>query len=62
VLKRLVGRLMRTKFFIKVPDDCNANGIRHVAILNNPGFEQRGNRGGRVRRKVTEGDKPVVGC
>jgi hypothetical protein len=54
VLDGVVGRVMRTKLSVEVPDDPYANRISHVDILNNLAWEGRRNRGGWVRRKVTE--------
>ena len=54
VLDGVVGRVMRTKLSVEVPDDPDANRVSHVDILNNPAWEGRRNRGGWVRRKVTE--------
>lgn len=53
MLQCVVGSVMRPKFRSEIPEDANANGVRHIVILNNDRREQPRNREKRVRRKVT---------
>lgn len=42
MLDGVVGRGMRTKLSVEVPDDSDPNGVRHFDILNNPALDRRG--------------------